>query len=199
MNTQTLVAFFAGLLIGGITTNILLPENQHTHHDQHPIADPNDDEYHVHADFHIVVNNTLVNLDDDIFMTTSTQEPHEHLHLHDNNGDVEHIHIEDKTFVEFLSSLEIEVTNDCITLDDTYCADDENVFQLYVNNELYEGNTTDYIPLDDDSVLLYYGLDDTDLITKHLSNVPDDSCYYSGTCPERGTAPPENCGGTCEL
>lgn len=197
MKTQPIIAFLLGLIVGGGITSVLVPD--HHHDSQHPIANPYDGEYHVHADFHIVVNNTRVNLDDDMFMTTSEQTLHPDLHLHDNNGDVKHIHAEDKTFVEFLESLQINLTDSCITLDNQYCADETNVLRLYVNGEVYPDAIEQYVPVDDDNILVYYGLDDAALIAKHLSNVPDDACYYSGTCPERGTAPPESCGETCEL
>jgi len=197
--------FISGLLVGGLLTYIMLPDvpdhnHYHAdHHDNHPIADPYDTEYHVHADFHIVVNNTLLNLDDDQFQTTSQQELHPDLHLHDNNGDVKHIHAEGLTFAEFLGSLDIELTDSCLTLDNTYCSGEVEEVLLFVNGELFTQPISTYIPVDDDSILLYYGMYDEALIAKHLSNVPDDSCYYSGTCPERGVAPPESCGETCEL
>jgi len=200
MNLKTILVAVIGLCIGGgivyALTHGHLFDN---HHNNHPIADPYDSEYHVHADFHIVVNDTLVDLSGDAFQTTATQELHPDLHLHDNNGDVKHIHAEDKTFAEFLASLRITLTNTCITLDTTYCADAENVFRMYVNDVVYEGDYTTYVPVDNDRILLYYGVDDSEKIATYRNAVPDESCIYSGTCPERGIAPPESCGLTCEL
>jgi len=202
MQAHPIFAFVAGLLVGGSAVYLFTMNaghTGHTHHDHHPIADPYDTEYHVHADFHIVVNGTKVDLSGDAFQTTSEQELHDHLHLHDNNGDTLHIHAEGLTFAEFLSSLGIEITNECITLDNQYCSNDTEELLLFVNNEQYTDDLTTYIPVDDDRILLYYGEFDEGIIRPLLDAVPNDACYYSGTCPERGVAPPESCGETCEL
>lgn len=198
MDIKTIGGFILGLVVGASFANILLP-NHDNHHDQHPIADPFDSEYHVHADFHIVVNGTLVDLSDDVFQTTSQQELHEHAHLHDNNGDVKHIHAENVTFAEFLDSLQITLTDSCITLDNQYCSGETKEVLLFVNNELYTEPISQYVPIDNDRILVYYGVYDLETIQPYLDAVPDDACYYSGTCPERGVAPPESCGETCEL
>jgi hypothetical protein len=202
MTKQMIMALLVGTITGATLVTILLQILTSTHahhHDHHPIADPAADEYHVHADFHIVIDDTLVDLSGDAFQTTSQQELHDHLHLHDNNGDVLHIHAENYSFTSFLESLGINLTDQCITLDNEYCANDTSVLQLYVNNEPFTKPIADYIPSDDDRILVYYGSDDPEAITEYLNAVPADSCFYSGTCPERGTAPPESCGLTCEL
>jgi hypothetical protein len=203
MNLHIVSAFALGLLLGGggwylVDASHLLHDHAE-HHDNHPIADPYDTEYHVHADFHIVVNGTQVDLSGDQFQTTSEQELHDELHLHDNNGEVVHIHAENKTFGEFLDSLGIELTEECLTLDSQYCTNDTKRLKLFVNNERYQDNITQYVPMDDDRVLLYYGTEDDAFIRERLDAIPADSCYYSGTCPERGIAPPESCGLECEL
>ena len=202
LQTSEIVAFVAGLVIGigggfFLTSHILHDHSEH--HDNHPIADPFDTEYHVHADFHIVVNDTLVDLSGDQFQTTGQQELHQHAHLHDNNGDVKHIHDTGVTFVEFLDSLGITLTNECVTLDNQFCTNQSDELLLFINDEQYLGVITEYVPVDNDRMLLYYGAPDNPEITTYLSNVPDDACFYSGTCPERGIAPDENCGLSCEL
>jgi len=200
---HTIVSFLIGILVGGgaMYTWQLNQHNHsyHEHHDEHPIADPYDSEYHVHADFHIVVRDTLVDLSDNVFQTTSQQSLHPDAHLHDNNGDVKHIHAEDITFADFLESLSITLTDSCLTLDNEYCSGETEEVLLYVNNELYTEPITTYVPVDDDRILVYYGAATNPMIDTYLENVPDDSCYYSGTCPERGVAPDESCGLTCEL
>lgn len=197
-NKHLVLPFLVGLLVGGGVVHLALPTHDH-HHDQHPIADPYDDEYHVHADFHIRINGTLVDLSGDKFQTTNEQEFHEDLHLHDNDGDVLHIHRDGGTFVEFLASLGIELTDTCITLDNQYCANEVQVLHIYVNDEQLTTPLHNYTPVDDDRILVYYGPADPETITEYQSAVPTDACYYSGTCPERGVAPPESCGLTCEL
>ena len=191
----------AGALVGGLLTFSLMNNGwpMHNSHTQHPIADPYDTEYHVHADFHIVVNDTLVDLSDDVFMTSSEQHLHDGAHLHDNNGDVKHIHAEEVSFAEFLTSLNITLTDGCLTLDNEYCSGEDKEVLLYVNNDLYTSPLTQYVPVDNDRILLYYGEATSPTLATYLEKIPDDACYYSGTCPERGVAPAESCGLTCEL
>ena len=167
----------------------------------HPIADPYDTEYHVHADFRIFVDDEQVELSDEQYMTTSDQTVHKHAHLHDGNGEVKHIHAENITFAEFLSSIDITLTDDCLTLfeDEARCSGAEQEVLLYVNEARYSEPISEYVPVDDDRILLYYGDPTNENIQTYAEAIPDDSCYYSGTCPERGVAPPESCGLTCEL
>ena len=167
----------------------------------HPIANPFDTEYHVHADFRIFVGEQQVKLTDDIFMTSNQRTVHKHAHLHDGNGEVKHIHAEDLTFASFLQSLAITLTDSCLTLFDgqALCSGEEQEVLLYVNNELYTEPLNQYVPVDDDRILLYYGNPQDQSIQTYLEEIPSDACYYSGTCPERGVAPPESCGLTCEL
>lgn len=198
-NRPEILSFISGLVLGigiGFFINTYALQD---HHNNHPIADPFDSEYHVHADFHIVVRDTTVNLDEDRFQTTSQQTLHKDAHLHDNNGDVKHIHGEGITFADFLGALQVKLTDSCLTLDNEYCSGENEEVLLFVNDELYTSPLTQFVPVDDDRILLYYGNYNMETIQPYLDTVPNDACYYSGTCPERGVAPPESCGGTCEL
>lgn len=201
MKKSELIACAVGILVGAAATWYVLPQAHHHSLDGlHPNANPNDDEYHVHADFHIVINDELLDLSTDRYMTSATQTLHPDTHLHDGEGDVKHIHAEGVTFVDFLSSLGIELTADCIELTEaSYCSDTQNELSLFIDHERYTGDITTYIPQDDERILLYYGQADNPKLTNYLEAVPNDACIYSGTCPERGTAPPESCGLTCEL
>lgn len=203
---STITSFTIGLLLGGFVTNIILENTSHSshfhsHHEKHPIADPTDGEYHVHADFRIFVGESRIDLSDEMFMTTASNNLSEDAHLHDGNGEVKHIHAEDLTFSAFLKSLDIELTSSCLTMfnQEPLCSGEENEVLLYVNGELFTSPISQYVPVDDDSILLYYGNSQDENIQTYIEEIPDDSCYYSGTCPERGVAPPESCGLTCEL
>jgi len=197
---QPVIAFVLGACIGAGLVYLFLQSTTESDY-THPIADPFDTEYHVHADFRIFVGEQQVKLTDDIFMTTSQQTVHKHAHLHDGNGEMKHIHSEDLSFASFLESLDITLTSSCLTLFDAeaLCSGAEQEVLIYVNNELFTKPLTQYVPVDDDRILLYYGNAQDENIPAYLEEIPSDSCYYSGTCPERGVAPPESCGLTCEL
>jgi hypothetical protein len=197
---QPIIACIFGLCIGvGLVYMFLQTTTEST--STHPIADPFDTKYHAHADFRIFVDDQQIDLSGDEFMSTAGHIVSDHAHLHDGNGEVKHIHAADLTFASFLASVDITLTENCLTLfsGETLCATEKDQVLLYVNEELYTEPLTQYEPVDDDRILLYYGNPQNENIQTYIEEVPSDSCYYSGTCPERGVAPPESCGLTCEL
>ena len=157
-------------------------------------------EVHVHADFIVHINNQKLDLSSTTYQSTTEKALHPHVHLHDGDDHVVHRHADGITFVEFLGSLGYTVSNDCFTnkVNETFCTDTENILTLYVNKKPVD-KIVSYIAQEEDQVLLYYGTRDNPNITEYLNSVTDESCIYSGTCPERGIAPPESCGLTCEI
>ena len=70
---------------------------------------------------------------------------------------------------------------------------------VFVNDERID-TPKDYVNEEEDLILVYFGdKNDSETIQSLLLEITDKACIYSGTCPERGTAPPESCGLTCEL
>ena len=92
------------------------------------------------------------------------------------------------------------MSDECLTLDtkEKYCADENSNLVLYVNGEVRD-QISDYTIEDEDQVLLYYGKRTSQDLTDYFDLITDEACIYSGTCPERGTPPPEACGLTCEV
>ena len=199
-SAQPVIAGILGACVGAGLVYLFL-QTSVTPPPAHPIANPFDSEYHVHADFRIFVGDQQIDLTDEVFMTSSQQTMHKYAHLHDGNGEMKHIHLEDLTFASFLQSLAITLTDNCLALFDkkALCTDEAQAVLLYVNQERYTEPLTQYVPVDDDRILLYYGNPQDEGIQTYLEEIPSDACYYSGTCPERGVAPPESCGLTCEL
>lgn len=189
------LAFTAGLLIsvfaGGAYSLV-------TNHSQ--VQHSHDTEYHVHADFALYINGERYDLSAERFMSGSEQVLHEHVHLHDENGDVIHYHAPDISLAEFLASLSFTLTDTCLTTPEgsEYCTSSTSTLQLYVNNEP-SSELASYVAADEDRLLLYYGAPDVPSIPEFLDSVSDRACIYSYTCPERGVPPPESCGLTCEL
>ncbi len=159
-----------------------------------------DDEVHVHADFIIYVNDQKIDLASEKYQSSTKQILHKNVHLHDGDDNVVHRHAEGITFAEFLSSVGFNLTNECLTDDagTTFCSDIDKVLTLYVN-KVPKTIITEYIPQEEDQVLLYYGTRDNPKLSEYLGSITDESCIFSGTCPERGIAPAESCGLTCEI
>ncbi len=159
-----------------------------------------EDKVHVHADFVVVINDQRINLSEEKYQSSVRQVLHKNVHLHDGDDHVVHRHAEGITYGEFLQSLGFTLTNECLTNDagEKFCTDENNVLALYVN-EVPQTVLTEYIPQEENKVLLYYGTRNNPKLREYLNTVTDESCIYSGTCPERGTAPAESCGLTCEI
>ena len=191
--TQEMAAFFVGMLVGGFFTYSFLIDTT-------PEVVVSED-YHIHADFIVQTGETVHSYGTAEFMSTAEHILHPDAHLHDEDGEVLHMHEENISFAEFLDSLGIKTTDGCIALpnDDTYCAVEGASWSLFVNDQLWAGDFTTYVPQDLDRILLYYGQPENASIQTYLDAVTDNACFYSGSCPERGVAPAESCGLTCEL
>jgi hypothetical protein len=190
------LALAIGILTGALTTSVLLPDSDHTHE----ATDYTDTEYHTHADFLIMADNEKINLAEESFMTIATRILHPGVHLHDNNGDVIHFHQPGITLPVFLESIGFALDPTCLTTPDSeFCVNNTDALQMYVNGQDKTTDLASYVPADEDRVLLYYGPRENPNLSSYLESVTDDACFYSGTCPERGTAPAESCGLFCEL
>jgi hypothetical protein len=133
-------------------------------------------------------------------MSTAKRILHPGVHLHDNNDSVIHFHAPGISLVTFLNSISFTLDESCFSIGETkYCNTATEKLLLYVNDIDRTTDIATYIPADNDRVLLYYGERDQATIEPWLSRVTDRACIYTGTCPERGTAPAEECGLTCEL
>jgi hypothetical protein len=158
---------------------------------------------HVHADFKIYLDDTPLELSNEKYMSSAESTRHPNLHLHDGTPNVLHRHAADLTFAEFVTSLGFSLTNECFTDISvgggfTYCNDETDELILIVNGKSV-ADIVSYVPQDADQVLLYAGKKENPRLQEFITTISDEACIYSGTCPERGTPPPEACGLTCEI
>ena len=198
MNKQT-IAFILGLIIALVAGRIYAVAKQHDH--THPVGFADSaDEVHVHSGFLVHLAGETKKFDADKYQTTSMQTVHQHIHLHDNNGEIIHRHGHGVTMSDFFDSLGYIVTEDCITTDtaEAFCSTATEQLQFFVNGELTD-DLANYVNQEEDRLLIFYGSPDDPIIPDLLVQISDEACIYSGTCPERGEAPPESCGVTCEL
>ena len=205
MKNTELIAFIIGILVGGFVTTFVIQSTQPQHHmdsDKHPICYADSaEEVHVHSDFVLYFDGGQVDLSADKYQSASDQILHAHIHLHDNNDEVIHRHDHGVTLSDFFGSLGFNLSNDCLTGDTgvAFCTADNDELMVFVNDERINEPAT-YVNQEEDRILIYHGdKDDNETIRTLLLGITDKACIYSGTCPERGTAPPESCGLTCEL
>lgn len=200
-----LIAFIAGLLGGAF---IILEQARSE------IAAIPEPAYHAHADFTLFLNGEQFDFSKDKYMsnvpcklTKSTwidaayahgTDLEEGLHLHDNVGGVVHLHQEALTWHDFFESLKMKFEDNEFMDDEgnSWKNDEENSFRFFINGQEVE-TIVDTIINDLDRVLITYGPRDREMseINAELGQISNDACYYSESCPERGTAPYESCGG----
>jgi protein-disulfide isomerase len=119
--------------------------------------------YHIHINFKVYLNGTAVD-----FSKYNEESPD--IHIHNNKGDLLHIHKQGVTLSDFFTSIKMDIPK---------------TIKLYVNGKENSQGLL-YVPQDLDQILLTDG---------PIISVADDACIYSLTCPARGTPPPENCPG----
>lgn len=203
ISKSELLACGIGVVIGGLAAMLLMGQLTLTEDNLgHPI-DYSDtlEEVHVHSDFVLFLDGEEIDLSDDKYQSKTAHILHADVHLHDNNDEVIHRHDHGITLGEFFGSIGFDLTPDCITSDTgtLFCTNDPNELMVFVNDERIE-DFANYVNQEEDRILIYFGdKDDSETIKNLLLSITNNSCIYSGTCPERGVAPPESCGLTCEL
>jgi hypothetical protein len=134
---------------------------------------------------------------------------HQYLHLHDGNGHVMHSHKPDQTIGEFFlsigaamsSTMELDgkiIQNNCFSWTDaksekySRCSGEWGyTIHMFVNGVEVSYNP-EYVFKDGDTILIISATSN-DQIQTALSDMTEDACLYSKTCPWRGTPPTENC------
>ena len=166
----------------------------------HPVGTSTDTKVHVHGDFRMYLNDARIRFTDKKYQSSAEKTHHVALHFHDGNDEVIHRHADGVTLTEFFKSLNITLTNECVTLHTgtEYCTNKSDTLMLIVNGERVS-EVNEYIFSEEDRILLYYGNPTNPNIKDYVAGITDLSCMYSGTCPERGTPPTESCGLTCEV
>ncbi len=199
---KTVFLYGALVLVFGVSVYVITTQGTSEQEQGHDHAShPHPEDVHVHADFKMILNDTEIDLTQEKYQSgLESGVQHADVHLHDNQGNIIHRHANGITFQTFLESIGFLLTENCITTDtgEQYCMTNQQALLLYVNGTPRD-SIADYILDDEDQVLLYYGPQDNPRLQSYLASVSDEACIYSGTCPERGTPPPEACGLTCEV
>ncbi|MDO8626938.1 MAG: hypothetical protein Q7K42_00600 [Candidatus Diapherotrites archaeon] len=158
------------------------------------------DEYHVHADFLVVLNGEAKDFSLPEFQsnkpfnsTESDKSKSPLTHLHDGKGNVVHVHAKGVTWKMFFESIGMNINGNCFTDEkkDQYCS-----MRYFVNGEEFP-EIADKEILDLDRVLITYPLETEENalekeIQKELAQVTDEACIPSGKCLERGTPEDES-------
>lgn len=143
-------------------------------------------ETHDHADFAVYVRGQRVDFDGTEFLSTEDKELSKNVHIHAPRTNVVHIHREQTTWNEFLTSLGMAVDDTCLTLSggERLCNADTETLKFFVN-----GVRIDSLKFQDlsdlDRVLISFGADDDATIQTQIDSVTDEACIPGEQCNAR--------------
>jgi len=135
----------------------------------------------IYADFAVYINDERLELEAFEQLSHPKKATYQSAWLEDG-GNVVHLYAPGVSFVEFLSTIGIEMSKTCLTIDsDNYCEDNRHILELYANYHVIE-NIYDYVPKTGDQIMVYYGVIDNIKINKFLKSVTSEACVHSGKC-----------------
>jgi protein-disulfide isomerase len=148
--------------------------------------------YHTHFDIKTYINGVSINFAEKKYQSSSDNPLDPGIHFHDGEGKSVHIHKEGSTLKMLFDSFKL-----------AFPADSGNkTLKVYVNGQV-STELLNYVPNDLDRILITYGSETGPALTTQLNSVTDVACIYSEKCPERGSAPSEECvggvGTECEI
>ncbi len=170
----------------------------------------NPDPNHTHADFAVWVDGEKLDFSGPEFMSEVYKEGQEvrtnpmrkYLHLHDGIGHVIHRHKPLLSLREFFRSIGFTTgTVHCEDKLDTYCWEELSHVSMgianariyvYLDSIEHLPEALGYIFEDGDNILITTSTDPAE-VTAQFTELTDDACMFSKTCPERGDPPAENC------
>jgi hypothetical protein len=121
---------------------------------------------HEHAAFAIKINGKQID-----FSQSKYQVQSRLIHVEGGDGTTLHRHATGVPFAEFLKSVNMNIENGCITLDDgkQYCNnEDNNKLRFFINGNETE-SINNYVINPNDRILVIYGNENADQINKELA------------------------------
>jgi len=166
------------------------------------------DEYHIHVDFALYINNERFNFSHPRFDVQNAlpKGRYAHMHLANPDGDkVIHIHAEGVPLAWFFEGVRMNITSECLAFEEgwRYCNDagSNTGSSTGDNSSVGNGNNSktlkvfaqnfgsswkqienfdEYMPLDLDRILVTYGNEDAAMLQDQMQSVSNFSANYSG-------------------
>jgi len=168
------------LLISVSYQDFYLQEEIATNGEGDAIIVPENDFYHVHADFAVYINGKKTDFNSSIY---SERDPRIHLHIRNQYGDsVIHVEAEDAIFGEFFTSIGMRIKENCFrTRSMNFCNDGNRTLKMYVNG-IKNDDFENYEIKDLDRILITFGNEKEEEIKKQMNSVTKASCIFSDKC-----------------
>ena len=123
---------------------------------------------HEHASIIIKIHGDSYDLTKEQFQLTSP-----YIHLENYNGHVIHRHSEDVKLGFLFDTLNVGLTKDCISFEETeFCSNDEYSLKFYINEKKVQ-DIRDYIIFEGDLILISYGNETQEGINAQLKELKD--------------------------
>ena len=108
---------------------------------------------HEHAAFLVKLDGVPID-----FSQSKYQVKSRLVHVENNDGTTLHRHATDVPFIEFLNSVDMDIRNGCFMGDDRreYCDTADKKLRYFVNGT-ETGSISDYVPNENDRILVIYG------------------------------------------
>ncbi|MDZ7728714.1 MAG: hypothetical protein U5Q44_11245 [Dehalococcoidia bacterium] len=142
---------------------------------------------HWHADLAIVINGESIDFGQEQFISTEDDPLAESSHIHDPRHSVVHVHLEQTTWREFLSTLGFQLGDNILTTPDgeEYVEGEGGEWHYIVNGVAIDSLQQQYIG-DLDRVLMVFGdLSEEEALAMWSEAVSDEACISSGLCSDR--------------
>ena len=143
-------------------------------------------ETHDHADFAVYVRGQRLDFNGPEFLSIEAKDLSKNVHIHAPRTNVVHIHREQTTWDEFLTSLGMAVDDTCLTLGggEKLCNAGTETLKFFVN-----GVRIDSLMFKDlgdlDRVLISFGAEDDTTVRKQIDSVTDEACIPGEQCNAR--------------
>lgn len=148
---------------------------------------------HWHSDFALFIRGQQFNFAQDPFWSKEGEEKHPYVHIHEPRSTVVHVHREQTTWDEFLTSLGFELTDNSLTLPDgtKFMNGNGETLKFFMN-----GTRIDTLMFQDiadlGKVLITFGPEsDEDVLRTQWPKMTDQACIPSELCRDRIPAQPE--------
>lgn len=157
---------------------------------------------HWHADFTLFIRGERFDFNRPQFVSKEGEEKNPWVHVHEPRYTVVHVHREQTTWDEFLTSIGFKITDTSLTLPSGERLEnsDTETLKFYVNGVRIDTLMFQDI-LDLNQVLISFGAEaDDEVLSTQWPAVTDEACIPSGLCRDRGRPEDEPCGkgsGTC--
>jgi hypothetical protein len=119
---------------------------------------------HEHAAFLVKLDGVPID-----FSESKYQVKSRFIHVENNDGTTLHRHATDVPFIEFLKSVDMDIKNGCFVRDDgrEYCDTADKRLRYFINGT-ESGSISDYIPNENDRILVIYGDENNNEIKQEI-------------------------------